>query len=204
MSVFDKPHFHDEAAAFAKLESILWPNGPVCPHCGGVDHSGKLGGNATRAGVWKCYDCRKQFTVKVGTVFEQSHIGLHIWFQCAFLMCSSKKGISSHQLHRTLGVSLKTAWFMSHRLREAMREGKLPGGMGGNGKFVEADETYVGGKAKNRAFKNPPPKEAVMSLVERGGKVRSHHVPEVTAKTLRPILVDAIAKDTHFRTDESP
>lgn len=204
MSVFDKPQFHDEAAAFAKLESILWPNGPVCPHCGGVNHSGKLGGKATRIGVWKCYDCRKQFTVKVGTVFEQSHVALHIWFQCAFLMCSSKKGISSHQLHRTLGVGLKTAWFMSHRLREAMREGKLPGGFGGEGKFVEADETYVGGKAKNRAFKDPPRKEAVMSLVERGGRVRSHHVPEVTAKTLRPILVDAIAKDTHFRTDESP
>lgn len=203
MSVFDKPQFHDEAAAFAKLESILWPNGPICPHCGGMDHSGKLSGKATRIGVWKCYDCRKQFTVKVGTVFEQSHVALHIWFQCAFLMCSSKKGISSHQLHRTLGVSLKTAWFMSHRLREAMREGKLPGGMGGDGKFVEADETYVGGKAKNRAFKAPPPKEAVMSLVERGGKVRSHHVPEVTVKTLKPILVDAIAKDTHFRTDES-
>ena len=202
MSVFDKPQFHDEAAAFAKLESILWPNGPVCPHCGGADHSGRLGGKATRIGVWKCYDCRKQFTVKVGTVFEQSHVGLHIWFQCAFLMCSSKKGTSSHQLHRTLGVSLKTAWFMSHRLREAMREGNLPGGR--DGKFVEADETYVGGKAKNRAFKAPPPKETVMSLVERGGNVRSHHVPEVTVKTLRPIFVGAIAKDAHFRTDESP
>jgi transposase-like protein len=204
MSVFDKPQFHDEAAAFAKLESILWPNGPVCPHCGGIDHSGKLGGKATRIGVWKCYDCRKQFTVKVGTVFEQSHVALHIWFQCAFLMCSSKKGISSHQLHRTLGVGLKTAWFMSHRLREAMREGKFPiGGMGGEGKFVEADETYVGGKAKNRAYKDPPPKEAVMSLVERGGKVRSFHVPEVTATTLKPIIADAIASDSHFRTDES-
>jgi transposase-like protein len=203
MSVFNQPHFHDEAAAFAKLESILWPQGPVCPHCGGVDHSSRLAGKSTRIGVWKCYDCRKQFTVKVGTVFERSHVGLHIWFQCAFLMCSSKKGISSHQLHRTLGVSLKTAWFMSHRLREAMREGKLPGSMGGNGKFVEADETYVGGKAKNRAYKQPPPKEAVMALVERGGKVRSHHVKEVTAATLKPILADAIAKDTHFRTDES-
>jgi len=203
MSVFDKPHFHDEAAAFAKLESILWPQGPVCPHCGGVDHSSRLAGKSTRVGLWKCYDCRKQFTVKVGTVFEQSHIGLHVWFQCAFLMCSSKKGISSHQLHRTLGVSLKTAWFMSHRLREAMREGKLPYDMGGGGKFVEADETYVGGKAKNRAYKDPPPKEAVMSLVERGGKVRSFHVAEVTAATLKPIIADAIASDSHFRTDES-
>lgn len=130
MSVFNQSRFHDEAAAFAKLESILWPQGPVCPHCGGVDHSSRLAGRSTRVGLWKCYDCRKQFTVKVGTVFEQNHVGLHIWFQCAFLMCNGKKGISSHQLHRTLGVSLKTA-FMNHRLREAMREGKLPEAMGG-------------------------------------------------------------------------
>jgi transposase-like protein len=202
MSVFDLPHFHDEAAAFAKLESILWPNGPVCPHCGCVGHSSRLGGGSTRIGLLKCYDCRKQFTVKVGTVFEQSHVKLHIWFQAAFLMCSSKKGISSHQLHRTLGVSLKTAWFMSHRLREAMREGYF-GPLGGEGKFVESDETYTGGKAKNRAYKPPPPKEPVLALVERGGKVRSFHVPEVSAATLRPIIVDAIAKDSHFRTDES-
>src|ERR1700676_5818845 len=146
MSVFDKPHFHDEAAAFAKLESILWPQGPVCPHCGGVDHSSRLAGKSTRVGLWKCYDCRKQFTVKVGTVFEQSHIGLHVWFQCAFLMCSSKKGISSHQLHRTLGVSLKTAWFMSHRLREAMRAIGFDAPMGGEGETVEVDETYYGDK----------------------------------------------------------
>src|SRR5947209_9232665 len=174
MSVLDKPHFHDEAAAFAKLESILWPNGPVCPHCGGIDHSGKLGGKATRAGVWKCYDCRKQFTVKVGTVFEQSHIGLHIWFQCAFLMCSSKKGISSHQLHRTLGVSLKTAWFMSHRIREAMRVvGFEP--MGGTGEIVEIDETFVGrldGQPKQTKAGHPSAyRNTVMSLVTRGGSV---------------------------------
>jgi transposase-like protein len=202
MSVFDLPHFHDETAAFAKLESILWPNGPVCPHCGSLGRSRRLGGTSTRIGLLKCYDCRKQFTVKVGTVFEQSHVKLHIWFQAAFLMCSSKKGISSHQLHRTLGVSLKTAWFMSHRLREAMREGHF-GPLGGEDKFVEADETYSGGKAKNRAYKPPPPKEPVLALVERGGKVRSFHVPNVTAQTLKPIIADAIAKDLHFRTDES-
>src|SRR5438046_10218714 len=125
-----------------------------------------------------------------------------MWFQATFLMCYSKKGVSSNQLHRTLGVTLKTAWFMSHRLREAMRVLKMDP-IGGAGKFVEADETFVGGKARNRVYREPPPKEAVMALVERGGKVRSYHVPEVTAVTLKPIIADAIAKDTHFRTDES-
>src|ERR1700736_559364 len=117
-------------------------------------------------------------------------------------MAASKKGMSAHQLHRMLGVTYKTAWFLAHRIREAMREIN-PEQLGGEGKFVEADETFTGGKAKNRAFKAPPPKEAVMALVERGGKVRSFHVPEVTAATLKPIIVDAIAKDSHFRTDES-
>jgi transposase-like protein len=203
MSVLSEPQYHSEEAAYAFVEAHVWPNGRVCPHCGVFDKSGALKGKSTRIGVYKCYACRKPFTVKVGTIFEASHVKLHIWLQAMFLLCSSKKGISSNQLHRTLGVTLKTAWFMSHRIREAMREGKLPGSMGGNGKFVEADETYVGGKAKNRAYKVPPPKEAVMALVERGGKVRSHHVKEVTAATLKPILADAIAKDTHFRTDES-
>ena len=191
MSILDQPHFHDEAAAFAMLESILWPNGPVCPKCGSIGRSRRLGGTSSRMGVWKCYDCRKQFTIKVGTVFEQSHVPLHKWFQATHLLCASKKGMSSNQLHRILGVTLKTAWFMTHRIREAMREGKIPPAMlGGEGKFVEADETFTGGKARNRAFKPPPPKEAVMALVERGGKVRSFHVPEVTATTLKPIIVD--------------
>src|SRR5256885_6810708 len=196
--VLSARHFHDEASAYRFLEERVWPNGPVCPHCGGVERISKMEGKSTRVGVYKCYQCRMQFSVKVGTVFESSHVKLNIWLQAVALLSSSKKGISSNQLHRTLGVSLKTAWFMSHRLREAMREGKLPGGMGGDGKFVEADETYVGGKAKNRAYKDPPPKEAVMSLVERGGKVRSHHVMEVTAKTLKPILVDAIREGHTF------
>ena len=204
MSILDQPHFHDDAAAFAMLESILWPDGPVCPKCGCIGRSRRLGGTSSRMGVWKCYDCRKQFTVKVGTVFEQSHVPLHKWFQATHLLCASKKGMSSNQLHRILGVTLKTAWFMTMRIREAMREGKIPAMLGGEGKFVEADETFTGGKAKNRAFKKPPPpKEAVMALVERGGKVHSFHVPDVTAATLKPIIVDAIAKDSHFRTDES-
>jgi len=139
----------------------------------------------------------------VGTIFEASHVKLHVWLQAMFLLCSSKKGISSNQLHRTLGVTLKTAWFMSHRIREAMREGKLPEGMGGEGKFVEADETYVGGKAKNRAYKEPPRKEAVVALVERKGRVSSFHIPNVTGANLKPILVEQISPKSHLRTDES-
>jgi transposase-like protein len=206
-SILNQPHFHDEAAAFSKLESILWPDGIVCPHCGTVGQAGVLTGvkdkkGRVRPGLKKCYACRKQFTVRVGTVFEASHVPLHIWFQATFLMCSSKKGVSSNQLHRTLGVTLKTAWFMNHRLREAMRVLKM-NPIGGEGKFVEADETFVGGKARNRAYREPPPKEAVMALVERGGRVASYHVPNVTASTLKPIIAEALSTDSHFRTDES-
>jgi transposase-like protein len=209
-SILNQPHFHDEAAAFAKLESIVWPSGIVCPHCGTIGQARALSGvkdkkGRIRPGLKKCYACRKQFTVRVGTVFEASHVPLHIWFQATFLMCSSKKGVSSNQLHRTLGVTLKTAWFMSHRLREAMREGKIPAPLGGEGKFVEADETFVGGKARNRAYKEPPPKEAVMALVERGGSVRSFHLrtATVTAETVKPIIAEVLSTDSHFRTDES-
>jgi transposase-like protein len=206
-SVLSEPYFTDEQAAFDRLEAIIWPDGIVCPHCGRVGKAAALTGvkdkkGRARIGLKKCYACRKQFTVRVGTVFEASHVPLHIWFQATFLMCSSKKGISSNQLHRTLGVTLKTAWFMSHRLREAMRALKIEP-MGGAGKFVEADETFVGGKARNRAYREPPSKEAVMALVERGGKVASYHVPNVTAATLKPIIAEALSTDSHFRTDES-
>src|SRR6185437_15829553 len=173
MSVLNDKHFIDEAAAYRFVEARVWPQGPVCPHCGAAkEHVGKLKGKSTRLGVYKCYACRKPFTVKVGTIFEASHVKLHIWLQAMFLLCSSKKGMSSHQLHRTLGITLKTAWFMTHRIREAMREGKLPGGMGGESKFVEADETYDGGKAKNRAYSEKLPRhEPVVALVERKGRV---------------------------------
>jgi transposase-like protein len=191
--------FQDETKAREWLEAQLWPNGPVCPHCGVLEESTPI---ATRAGWYQCNSCRKQFSVTVGTLFERSHIPLNKWLTAAFLICASKKGMSTHQLHRMLGVSYKSTWFMMHRIREAMREGKL-GPLGGEGKFVEADETFTGGKAKNRAYKAPPPKEPVFALVERGSKVRSYHVPEVTAETLKPIIVDAIVKDSHFRTDES-
>src|SRR5271166_2447597 len=201
-SVLDAKALHDEAAAYEWVEARLWPNGPVCPHCGGVERASKMQGKSTRIGVYKCYQCRKQFSVKVGTVFEDSHVPMHLWLQAVYLMCSSKKGVSSNQLHRTLGVTLKTAWFMSHRLREAMRVLKMDP-IGGAGKFVEADETFVGGKARNRAYREPPPKEAVMALVERGGKVASYHVPNVTAVTLKPIIAEALSTDSHFRTDES-
>jgi transposase-like protein len=201
------PVFNDEDKARAYFEEIRWPNGPVCPHCGNVDASRiySIAANPKakiRAGLRECQDCHGQFTVRTGGVMESSHLPLTKWALAYRFMSSSKKGMSAHQLHRTLGVTYKTAWFMAHRIREAMRPLDAEP-IGGTGKFVEADETYVGGKARNRAYKAPPPKEAVVSLVERGGKVRSFHVPEVTAKTLRPILVDAIAKDTHFRTDES-
>jgi transposase-like protein len=176
----------------------------LCPHCGVVDRSGPLKGKSTRIGVYKCYACRKPFTVKVGTILESSHAKLHIWLQAMFLLCSSKKGISSHQLHRTLGVTLKTAWFMTRRIREAMCEGKLPGGIGGEGKFVEADEIYVGGKTKNRAYAEKLSRhEPVVALVERKGRVASFHVPNLNPTNLKPILKEHISPKSDLRTDES-
>ena len=214
-SVLSEPYFHDEAAAFAALERIVWPDGPWCPKCGAVDRIGSLEGvkdkkGRVRHGLKKCYHCRQQFTVRVGTVFERSHVPLHIWLQAAYLMCSSKKGISSNQLHRVLGVTLKTAWFMSHRLREAMREGRVPVPLGGENKIVEADETYVGGKERNkharkrlRKGRGAVGKEAAFSLVERGGRVRSFHVPQVNAKTLKPIMKAQIDASSRLMTDEA-
>lgn len=204
MSVLSKPYFHDEAAAFNHLESVLWADGPVCPHCGVIGRASRMQGKSTRLGVWKCYECRKQFTVKVGTVFESAHIPLHKMLQAVYLMCASKKGISAHQLHRTLEITYKSAWFLAHRIREAMREGSL-GPIGGDNRVVEADETYIGGKAKNRAFrKTPPKKEAVFSLVERDGEVRSFHVANVNAKTLRPVMVQIASRKSYLMTDEAP
>jgi transposase-like protein len=194
-SILERPHFQNEEAAYAKLESLLWPNGPVCPHCKGTERISKMQGKATRIGLYKCYTCRKQFRVTVGTVFESSHVKLHLWLQAAYLLCSSKKGISSNQLHRTLGVTLKTAWFMSHRLREAMRSGPLAP-MGGDGAIVEADETFIGQKKdvpKRRGYAH---KHAVLSLVERGGDVRSFHVDGTSAADLVPIVKENVAHET--------
>jgi transposase-like protein len=204
-SVISASHFHSEEAAYRFVEARLWPNGRPCPHCGVVDKSGPLKGKSTRIGVYKCYACRKPFTVKVGTVLESSHVKLHVWLQAMHLLCSSKKGMSTHQLHRILGVTLQTAWFLSHRIREAMTDLRIndAGPLGGEGMFVEADETFIGGKARNRAYRAPAPKKAVVALVERKGRVRSYHVPEVTAANLRPIIEAGIDKASHFRTDES-
>lgn len=204
-SVLDKPYFRDEAAAYAKVESIVWPNGPVCVHCGETARLGLMKGKATRPGLYKCYACRKQFRVTVGTIFEGSHIPLHVWLQAVFLMVSSKKGVSSNQLHRTLGITLKSAWFLSHRIRLAFAEiyGDKPPPMGGEGATVEVDETFIGGKAENRAYGPIPQKQAVMALVERGGKVRSFHVPNVTAFNLYPIIVKHVHDDSRFMSDEA-
>jgi transposase-like protein len=202
-SILSAAHFHKEEAAYAFVEAWLWSNGRVCPHCGVVDQSGPLKGKSTRIGVYKCYACRKPLTVKVGTIFESSHIKLHVWLQAIHLMASSKKGFSTNQFARILGVTVQTAWFLSHRLREAMIDIAPQGPLGGEGKFVEADETFIGGRARNRAYREPAPKKAVVALVERQGRVRSRHVPEVNAANLRPILEAGIDKASHLRTDES-
>ena len=214
-SVLSQPHFHDEAAAFAKLEEIVWPNGPVCPKCGHKGRIYDLKGvrskpskknpeGVLRHGLKKCGKCRKQFTVRFGTVFESSHIPLHLWFQAAHLMCCSKKGVSSHQLHRILDVQYNTAWFMAHRLREAMRSGDLApmGGAGGSG-IVEADETFIGKKKGVPVKRGTAHKHAVLSLVERGGSVRSNHVTDVKADTLLKVVNKNIAKEAHVMTDNA-
>lgn len=196
------PIFSDEAKAREHFEAIRWPNGPFCPHCGETQKVYRLNGKSHRAGLLHCNSCDQAFTVTVGTVMERSHVPLNKWALAYRLMCSSKKGMSAHQLHRTLGVTYKTAWFMAHRIRESMRE-MHPGPMGGANQVVEADETYVGGKARNRK-NHVPPKEAVFALVERDGRVRSQHVPEVSAKTLRPILTAQLDNRTYLMTDEAP
>jgi transposase-like protein len=197
------PIFNDEDAARRRFEAIRWPNGPVCPHCGSVDDATELKGKSTRPGLYRCRACAKRFTATVGTLYERSHIPLHKWLLATCLLCGSKKGISAHQLYRMLGFgSYRTAWFMAHRIREGMREAPVVGGpLGGANSVVEVDESFVGGKARNRKNKVPP-KEAVVALVERGGRVRSHHVPEVTAKTLRPILEAQLDAASYLMTDE--
>jgi transposase-like protein len=215
MSALNAPYLYDETAAYAFVEARIWPEGRVCPHCGVKDKSGPLGGKSTRIGTYKCYSCRKPFTVKVGTIFESSHVKLHIWLQAIFLLCASKKGISANQLHRVLGVTLKTAWFMSHRIREAMAD-KKTGPLGGMGKIVEADETYFGKVAKPRTEttsgrpftggkygRGVANKMTVVSLVERGGSVRSFHVGSADRQTVASIVVKNVSRETKLHTDES-
>jgi transposase-like protein len=191
-SVLTEAYFQDEGAAFDRLEQIVWPNGPVCPKCGCTGRIGSLKGvkdkkGRERLGLRKCYDCRAQFTVHVGTVFERSHVALHVWFQAAFLVCSSKKGVSANQLHRTLGVSLQTGWFIGHRLREAMRVLKMEP-LGGPGKHVEADETFIGQKKGFPRVRGVGSKMKVHSLVERGGHVRSTVLDSVTRQDVERII----------------
>lgn len=186
MTALNAPHFHDEDKAREHLEAIRWPDGPVCPHCGSLaEHyrlEGKGGKQGTKArkGLLKCRDCREQFSVTVGTVFERSKIPLTKWLMATYLLCSSKKGISSHQLHRTLGVTYKTAWFMTHRIREAMRDvsGDQLGGDGTSG-IVEADETYFGKTEGQGKGPHLSKKEKVVALVERQGRVRAASAPSM-------------------------
>jgi len=202
MTNITAPHFHDETKAREHLEAIRWPDGPTCPHCGSFNAT-RLEGKKHRAGLVQCNDCREQFTVTVGTVFERSKVPLHKWLLCNHLLCASKKGMSAKQIERMLGVTYKTAWFMCHRIREAMKVDETDGPLGGPDAVVEADETYVGGKAKNRATRRPAPKKAVVALVERDGHVRSFHVANVNAKHLRGLIVTNVDRRSHLMTDES-
>jgi transposase-like protein len=202
-NIADNPIFHDEKAARRFLEAQRWPDGPFCPYCGQTDTALKLGGKSMGEGWFHCTECRRKFTVRVGTLYERSHVPLHKWLFATHLLCSSKKGISSHQLMRMLGVTYRTAWFMSHRIREGMKEQAFSGPLGGAGKVVEADETFIGrkpGRKKQRGFRH---KLAVMSLVERGGKVRSFKIDDVNSNSLRKVLVTQVDRKSALMTDDS-
>ncbi len=203
MNITD-PIYSDENKAREHLEKLLWPEGPFCPHCGNADVTRitKLEGKSTRPGVYKCRECEKPFSVTVGTVFESSHVPLNKWLYATHKLNSGKKGTSAHQLHRELGVSYKTAWFMAHRIREAMAPA-APSPLGGENKIVEVDETEVGGKAKNRRYGPIPKKATVLSLVERDGTVRSTRVASVSPKSLRPAIVKAASRKSRLMTDDA-
>ena len=205
-SALSAPHLHSEEAAIEYVEARVWPNGPFCPHCGCTGRITIVKANAAkriRLGLKRCGDCKKQFTVKVGTVFEQSHVPLNLWLQAMALICASKKGISSNQLHRTLGVTLKTAWFMSHRIREAMRSGDLAP-FGGGGGAVEVDETFIGRK-KGAAVKHGyEHKMKVLSLIDRDtGQKRSVVIDTVTTAEIAELVRDNVAREAQLMTDEA-
>jgi transposase-like protein len=204
MSDLSNPIFHDETAAREWLEARVWKNGRICPHCGVVGQSTLMNGETTRAGLYQCNACREPFTVTIGTLYERSHIPLHTWLAVTHLMMASKKGMSALQISRMTGKPYKTVWFLCHRIRESLKPAPDLTPLGGQNKVVEADETYVGGKAKNRAHRKPAPKEAVFSLVERDGNVRSFHMPTVSAKTLSPVIQANVEKASALMTDESP
>lgn len=199
--------FKDANKARAWLESRLWPSGPVCGYCGAINEATAL---ATRPGFYQCNACRKQFTVMVGTLFERSHVPLNKWLMAAFLLCASKKGISAHQIHRMLGVTYKTAWFMCHRLREAMNDSGSSGPLGGPGKVLEADETLIGPSrdifVSGRGWRKESgqsTKRKIITLVERGGRARSIKVAELKAGTVRKVLMANASRESHLMTDEA-
>jgi transposase-like protein len=210
-------HFNNDDSAREFLEKQRWPEGPICPHCGLVGEAYKLKPTATskthvRKGVYKCAGCRKEFTVTVGTIFEDSHIPLHKWLLAYHLLCASKKGMSAHQLHRMLGITYKSAWFMAHRIRYTMSQEPLSSKLSGT---IEIDETYIGGKLRlgpqsyekgQRPKDRPAPtanKAAVLSVLQRNGRVQSRHIDRVTAKTLRPIIDQMVDEQAHVMTDTS-
>lgn len=204
------PIFTDEAKAREHFEGIRWPKGAYCPYCGQFDTVKKLGGKSMGDGWYHCSDCRRKFTALVGTVYHRSHVPLHKWLLATHLMCASKKGISAHQLHRMLGVAYRTAWFMAMRIREAMAPAGVDGDpMGGEGKIIEADTTYIGGKERNKHRSKRDPKaiggmgkQIVHTLVERGGRARSQHIANVTGSTLRPVL-DRVDRKSSLMTDSA-
>ena len=205
-SILSHLEFQNEDAAFAYVESKLWPIGPVCPKCGVIGKAGRLRGTSSRPGLWKCYACREPFTVRIGTIFESSHVPLRVWLQVIYLLCSSKKGISTRQIHRTIGGSMKTAWFLTHRIREMMKPGEpgtdLPP-MGGEGAIIEADETYIGRKEGFPKRRGAGHKHVVLSLVERGGSARSFHVARSSAADILPIVRTNAAKESRLMTDDA-
>jgi transposase-like protein len=203
-SVFSADRFHNEDSAFEYVESQLWPHGPVCPHCENADQAriGRLSGKTTRAGLRKCYACRKPFTVRMGTIFEESKLPLRFWLQAVHLLCSSKKGISTRQLQRTLGCGMKTAWHLGHRIRFAMAPGGDIGPLGGAGKTVEADETELARSRKTKRpadFRRKTHNPVVVSLVERGGDIRSKTL--LDHNTAMGLVRKHVHKDSRLVTD---
>lgn len=209
MSMLSKKYFQTEKAAFEHLEATLWKDGVICPHCGSIDSARRLQGvknkkGNVRNGLWKCYakECRKQFTVKVGTVFEGAHIPPNKMLQAVYLMTASKKGVSSHQLHRTLEITYKSAWFLAHRIREAMRDGTLSP-MGGAGAIIEVDETYIGKQAGHAQARGAAHKNIVLTLVERGGRARSHHITSFGVAEVVPIVRMNVRRESRLMSDEA-
>jgi transposase-like protein len=206
--ILSNPIFHDADKAREWLEAKLWPDGPVCPHCGVIDQATLMEGKTTRPGLYQCNACREPFTVTVGTLYERSKVPLNKWLAATHLLMASKKGVSALQIGRMLGLSKKTSWFLMHRIRESLKPAKGEAPLGGEGKFVEADTTYVGGKEKNKHKKKRTKgniggkgKQIVHTLVERGGRARSDHIANVSGKTLRPIVLKQVSRKSALMTD---